>query len=55
MKESLRKRLKQALDVMFRIDVVDILDKEVTPCGPNHHIILPAKYKRGKAKIIFYK
>jgi putative transposon-encoded protein len=56
MKKKQRKAMKrQALDIMFRIDVEEILDKKASAFGSGSHIILPLKHKGKKAKVIIYK
>lgn len=50
-----KKQLKQVFDVAFRIDIEEILDKEISTFGSGAHIILPAKHKGKKAKVIIYK
>lgn len=50
-----KKLLKQSFDVAFRIDIEEILDKKISPFGSSSHIILPAKHKGKKAKVIIYK
>ncbi len=46
--------LKQSFEVMFKGDVEEILDKNISTFGSGSHIILPAKHKGKKAKIIIY-
>jgi len=55
MKNKRKKILKQAFDVAFRIDIEEILDKEISKFGSSAHIILPLKHKGKKAKVIVYK
>lgn len=51
-----RKRLlKQSVDVMFRINIEEILDKKISKFGSGSHIILPSKHIGKKAKIIIIK
>jgi len=55
MKPKQKKTLKQAFDVAFRIDIEEILDKNISAFGSGAHIILSAKHKGKKAKVIIYK
>jgi len=55
MKKRPKKQLKQIVDVVFRIDIEEILDKKISSFGSGSHIILPAKYKDRKAKVIVCK
>jgi len=55
MERRRKKLLKQSFDVMFRIDIEEILDKDISSFGSGSHIILPAKHKGKKAKVIVYK
>jgi len=50
-----KKSLRQAFDIAFRIDIEEILDKKIAKFGSGSHIILPAKHKGKKAKVIIYK
>jgi len=50
-----KRHLKQAFDVAFRIDIEEILDKKISAFGSGSHIILPAKHKGKKAKVIVYR
>ncbi len=47
--------LKQSFEVMFRGNVDEILDKEISPFGSAAHVTLPKKHKGKRAKIIIYK
>jgi putative transposon-encoded protein len=47
--------LKQSVEVMFRGDIEEILDKKVSTFGSGSHIVLPIKHKGKKAKVIIYK
>ena len=55
MEKKKKDLLKQAFKVMFRGDVEEILDKDVSVFGSGAHIILPKKHKGKKAKVIIYK
>jgi len=50
-----KKLLKQSVEVMFRGDIEEILEKKVSTFGSGSHIILPSKHKGKKAKVIIYK
>jgi len=41
--------------VALRIDIEEIMDKNISAFGSGSHIILPAKHKGKKAKVIIYK
>jgi putative transposon-encoded protein len=47
--------LKQSVEVMFRGNIEEILDKKVSAFGSGSHIVLPTKHKGKKAKVIIYK
>ena len=47
--------LKQSVDVMFRINIEEILERKVSLFGSGSHIILPAKHAGKKAKVIICK
>jgi putative transposon-encoded protein len=55
MDKKQKKKLSQAFDVAFKIDIEEILDKDISPFGSGAHIILPNKHKGKKAKVIVYK
>lgn len=55
MKPKQKKQVKQVFDVAFRIDIEEILDKKISSFGSGAHIILSAKHKGKKAKVIVYK
>ncbi|MEK6945365.1 MAG: DUF2080 family transposase-associated protein [Nanoarchaeota archaeon] len=44
--------LKQSFDVMFRADIEEILERNISAFGSSSHIILPTKHKGKKAKVI---
>ncbi len=50
-----RNLLKQSVEVMFRGDIEEILDKKISTFGSGSHIVLPTKHKGKKAKVIIYK
>ncbi|MCG2720007.1 MAG: hypothetical protein L6266_04745 [Nanoarchaeota archaeon] len=52
MNQRQKKLLKQVFDVLFKIDIKDILDKKISSSNSITHIVLPAKYKGKKAKVI---
>ena len=54
MKQKHKKLLKQLFDVAFRIDIKEVLDKKTSAFDSCAHIILPAKHKGKKAKVIIY-
>ncbi len=47
--------LKQSVEVMFRGDIEEILDKKASAFGSGSHVVLPAKHKGKKVKVIVYK
>lgn len=55
MSKKQKKTLRQVFDVAFRINIEEILDKKISSFGSGSHIILPAKHKGKKAKVIVYK
>ncbi len=47
--------LKQSVDVMFKINIEEILERKISPFGSGSHVVLPAKHAGKKAKVIIIK
>ncbi len=47
-----KNQVKQIVDVAFRIDIEEILEKNISKFGSGSHIVLPAKHAGKKAKVI---
>jgi len=55
MEKRRKKLLKQSFEVIFKGDIEEILDKQISTFGSGTHITLPKKHLGKKAKIIIYK
>ncbi len=49
-----KKQLKQAFDLAFKVDIIEILDKKISKFGSGSHIVLPRKHIGKKAKVVIY-
>ena len=47
--------IKKAFNVMFKGDVKEILDRNISNFGSGAHITLPKKHIGKKAKVVIYK
>jgi len=55
MEKRKKKLLKQSVEVMFKGDIEEILDKKASAFGSASHVILPIKHKGKKVKVLVYK
>ena len=54
MEKRRKNLLKQSFEVMFKGDIEEILDKNVSDFGSGSHVTLPKKHRGKKAKVVIY-
>ncbi len=55
MNKRRKKLLKESIEVMFKGDIEEIIEKKTSSFGSGSHVILPSKHKGKKVKIIIYR
>lgn len=55
MEKRRKNLLKQSFEVMFKGDIEEILDKNISNFGSGAHITLSKKHRGKKAKVVIYK